>query len=206
MITISLRNNFPEVIQELNKLPDAIANKAMTRALNTTIDQGKTQMARVISDEFRVKVGDAKRRLYIERAQFKGNLKLSASLMATRAAGLHNNDDWRGMNLINFVAGGIPKKTKSGKMRQLGFQIKRSGGRKMIPGAFVATNKRTGGTAVFIRDGKSRMPIKTLTTIDIPQMFNTRRINEAVRRVMLDKFSTNFRRELRSVLKGFVKV
>lgn len=205
MITINIRTNFPEVAKRLEKLPDEIANKAMARALNQTVDQGKTQMARVISEEFRVKVGDVKRRLYVDRARFKGTFKLSASLMATRAAGLHGNDDWRGMNLINFLAGGIPKRTKTGKLRQVGFQIKRSGGRKIIPGAFVATNKKTGGTAIFIREGKGRMPIKTLTTIDIPQMFNTRRINQVVRDVMQQNFTKNFDRELRAILKGFIK-
>lgn len=205
MITINIRTNFSEVARRLEKLPDEIANKAMAMALNQTIDQGKIQMARTISEEFRVKFGDVKRRLYVERAKFKGQLKLSATLMATRPAGLHGNDNWRGMNLINFVSGGIPKRTKTGKMRQIGFQIKRSGGRKTIPGAFVATNKKTGGTAIFIREGKSRMPIKTLTTIDIPQMFNTRRINQVVRNVMEQNFTKNFNHKLNAILKGFIK-
>lgn len=204
MIPINLRNNFDQVIRELDKLPDALANKAMARALNTTVDQGKTQMARAISEEFRVKVGDVKRRLYIERARSKGQLKLYAVLEATRPGGLHGTEQ-RGMNLINFVVGGIPKRPKRGQMRQLGLQIKRDGGRKVIPGAFVATNKKTGGTAVFIREGKGRMPIKTLTTIDIPQMFNTKRINEAVRKVMLDRFGSNLQREISAVLRGFLK-
>lgn len=204
MITFNLRNNFPEVIKRLEKLPDDISNKAMARALNTTIEQGRTQMARVISQEFRVRVGDAKRRLYVEKARSKGVLKLTAVLSATRSEGLYGTDE-RGMNLIHFVSGGIPKRTKGGKMRQLGLQIKRGGGRKIIPGAFVATNKKTGGTAVFIREGKDRMPIKTLTTIGIPQMFNTRRINEVVRNIMLQNFSKNLDREIRVVLKGYVK-
>lgn len=223
MIKFSLRNNFPAIARRMEQLPDEIANKAMVRALNQTVEQGRTQMARTIAEEFRVTVGDAKRRLIIERASFRGDLRLRASLQANRPGGLHGNDE-RGMNLINFAEKSITlaaarKRVKAGeggsyslrngakvqKALQVQFQIKRSGGKKVIPGAFIATNKRTGGTAIFIRAGTSRYPIKTLTTIDIPQMFNTRRINQVVRQVMLDKFSSNFDRELRAILKGFVK-
>ena len=223
MIKLSIRNNFPAVARRLEKLPEEIANKAMARALNKTVEQGRTQMARTIAEEFRVTVGDAKRRLIIERASFRGALRLRAALQAQRPGGLHGNGE-RGMNLINFAEKSITlaaarKRIKAGeggsyslrngatvhKALQVQFQIKRSGGKKVIPGAFIATNKRTGGTAVFIREGKSRYPIKTLTTIDIPQMFNTRRINQVVRQVMLEKLSSNFDRELRAILKGFVK-
>lgn len=202
MITISLRNNFDKVIRELDTLPEEIANKAMARALNSTIDYGKLQMARTISEEFRISVTEVKKRLDIQRARYRGQLRLYVSLQATRSG---FNGDSRGMNLINFVSGGIPKRKKNGAMRQLGLQIKRSGGRKVIPGAFVATNKRTGGTAVFIREGKERMPIRTLTTIDVSQMFNTKRINESVRSAMLDKFEPALQREIGAVLRGFLK-
>lgn len=204
MIKMSMRNNFPAVARQMERLPEDIANKAMARALNKTVDQGKAEMARAISSEYRVKVGDAKRRLSVTRARFRGALHLEAVLEATRPDGLYGNDA-RGMNLIHFVVGGQPKRTAKGKMRQLNFQIKRSGGRKQLKGAFIATNKRTGGTAVFIREGKDRMPIATKTTIDVPQMFNTKRLNQAVREVMLKRFATNFDRELKAILQGFVK-
>ncbi len=201
---ISIRNNFPKVAAALDRLGKDIGDKAMVRALNETVRQGKTAMARQINKEFRVKVGDAKDRLDVDYAKAKGGgVKFAARLLATRPGGLHGND-WRGMNLIHFVTN-LPTKSKRGKLGQLKFQIKRTGGRKSIKGAFVATNRRTGGRAVFIREGKARMPIQTLTTIDVPQMFNTRRVNSVIRTVMLQRFEINFQRQLRAVLKGFVK-
>jgi hypothetical protein len=202
MISLSMRTNFPAIARKMDQLPDDIANKAMSRSLNKTVEQGKNAMARTISAEFRVSVGAAKSRLKVERAKFKGQLRLTAVLQATRPA---FNGEARGMNMIHFIVGGQPKRTKNGKMRQLSFQIKRGGGRKQIPGAFIATNKRTGGTAVFVREGNERMPIVTKTTIDFPQMFNTKRINEVVRDVMQRNFSSNFDRELKVILQGFVK-
>lgn len=201
--TISIRNNFPQVAAQLDRMAKDVGDKAMVRALNATAKQGKTEMARTISKEFRVTVGQAKDRLEIDYAKIGGGVKFYAGLSATRDRGLHGND-WRGMNLIHFVTK-EPVRNKKGKLGQLQFQIKRSGGRKTIKGAFIATNRKTGGRAVFIREGKSRMPIETKTTIDIPQMFNTRRINTVVRGVMLKRFEANFKRELRSVLKGYVK-
>jgi hypothetical protein len=196
---ISIRNNFPKVAAKLEQLGKDIGDKAMVRALNETVRQGKTAMARQISQEFRVKVGDAKDRLDVEYATAKGGgIRFSATLKATRAT------KGRGMNLIHFVMG-TPTRNKKGKLAQLKFQIKRTGGRKSIKGAFVARNRKTGGEAVFIREGKSRMPIKTLTTVDIPQMFNARRVNSVIRTIMQQRFEINFQRQLRAVTKGFLK-
>lgn len=197
---ISIRNNFPKVAAQLDRLAKDVGDRAMVRALNETVRQGKTAMARQISQEFRVKVSQAKDRLDVDYARAKGGgVRFSASLKATRAT------KGRGMNLIHFVVGGEPTRNKRGKLGQLKFQIKRAGGRKSIKGAFVAINRKTGGRAVFIREGTARMPIKTLTTVDIPQMFNTKRVNAVIRTVMQQRFDINFQRQLRAVLKGFAK-
>jgi len=202
MTTISVRNNFPAVAAKLDRLSLDVGNKAVVRAINKTIDQGKTQMARQISREFRVSVGTAKDRLKVYKASARGGaFRFVATLEATKRG------PGRSMNLIAFVTKGMVSKASSKRSGrtdlagQLQFQIKRGGGKKAIKGAFVGNQGRT----VFIRTGKDRLPIKALNTIDIGQMFNTRRVNKVVKQVMLDKFPANFERELRSVLKGYVK-
>ncbi len=210
MFRISIKHNFPEVIRQLKALPDEVADKAMARSLNTTVDQAKPAMAREISKEFLVSVAEAKKRLYVSKARRKGGVYvLEAALEARRPRGLHGND-MRGMGIINFVEKSTTlaqarKRAKAGVKDQVFFQIKRQGGKRFIRGAFIATNKKTGGTALFVREGKARYPIKVLTTIDIPTMFNTERINVVVRKAMLNRFEANFQRELRAVLGGFVK-
>lgn len=202
MTTISVRNNFPEIAAQLDRLGRDIGDKAVVRALNTTIVQGKTQMARQISSEFRVSVGTAKERLKVYRASNRGGvMRFSATLEATRKG------KGRSMNLIAFVTKGKVSKASSKRSGrtdltgQLQFQIKRGGGKKAIKGAFIGNAGRT----VFIRTGTDRLPIKALSTIDIGQMFNTRRVNKVVRQVMLDKFPANFQRESRSVLQGYAR-
>jgi hypothetical protein len=213
-VTISIRHNFPEVQRALDQVAENVGNRALVRAMNTTVEQGKTQMARGISQEFRISSAMANDRLSVTRARAKsGAWVFEAKLEATKRG------QGRGMNLIAFMEQAVTlaqarKRIKAGeggryslrgrevqKALQLRFQIKRSGGEKVIPGAFIGNRGRT----VFIREGKGRLPIKALNTIDIPQMFNTRRINEMVRAVMLQRFQTNFQRELRAVLGGFAK-
>lgn len=202
MTTINIRNNFPAVAAELNRMGADVGNKAMVRALNATIDQGKIQMARQISSEFRVSVGTAKERLRVYKASARGGaFRFAATLEATKKG------KGRSMNLIAFVTKGRVSKASTKRTGrtdlagQLQFQVKRGGGKKAIKGAFVGNQGRT----VFIRTGKDRLPIKALNTIDIGQMFNTRRVNKVVKQVMLDKFTVNFERALRSVLKGYAK-
>lgn len=191
---ISIKTNFPEVARALDKLSGDIGNRAMVRAMNKTIDQGKTEMSRGISKEFRISVGAAKERLSVTRASAKkGNLRFEATLEATRRG------KGRSMNLIAFKTVDA-RRTKKG-MTQIKFQVKRGGGRKSITGAFIGNKGRT----MFIRTGKSRLPIAAVNTIDVPQMFNTRRINDVVRQAMLTRFQANFDRELRVVLQGWVK-
>lgn len=216
MTTINIRNNFPAVAAQLDRLGQDVGNKAVVRAINTTIGQGKIQMARQISSEFRVSVGEVKNRLIIDRASARGG----AYRFAASLAGSGRRGYGRSMNLIAFTEKSISlaaarRRIKAGEggshalknggrsvhALELRFQIKRGGGKKAIKGAFIGNAGRT----VFIRTGKARKPIKALNTIDVPQMFNTRRVNKVVKQVMLDKFPTNFERELRSVLKGYAR-
>lgn len=214
MINLQMRTNFDQVIREWQKIPDDLANKALARALNTTVEQGRLEMAREISQTYRLTVAQVKERLVIRKAYARGTLRLQAMLEATRRG------QGRSMNLIAFVEKSITlaqakKRQKAGeggsyalrngstvqKALELRFQIKRSGGQKMIKGAFIGNNGRT----VFEREGKARLPIRALNTIDVPQMFNARRINQVVVKVMRDRFDTNLRREIGAVLRGYFK-
>lgn len=206
MITINIRHTFPDVAKRINELPDEIANKAVVRALNATVRKGQSVMARQISKEFMVTQAQARRTLELRYARAsKGVLKLEAALLSENRS---NRAQGRALNLIRFVEQQVSlaeakRRRKGGTLNQLRFKIKRSGGPQTMTGAFIAHNKKTGGTAVFTRESAKRYPIKARTTIGFGQMFNTRRVSDVVRQVMLDGFRANFARELRGVLKGF---
>lgn len=87
---ISIRNNFPKVAAALDRLAVNVGNKVMARAMNHTIDQGKAEMARQISKEFRLTVHQAKERLRVSKVATRGRgLKFQVILEARRVLTKH---------------------------------------------------------------------------------------------------------------------
>lgn len=196
MIRMNVRSNFPDVAKAMRALPEKVANQAMVRALNRTVEQGRPEMARQISSEFVISVSAAKARLAIQRASARGSdLRFEATLEATAKG------KGRSMNVIAFLEKKVTlaearRRAKNGTLSQLRFKFRRKGSMKTINGAFVGNKGRT----IFRRTGNARTPIEAVNTIDVPQMFNTRRLNEVVRKVMLAKFQEIFAREARYAL------
>lgn len=203
MVAITVKTNFPDVQRQIDQLHAELRGPVLARSLNRSIEPAKPQMAREISREYRLTVGEARDALKINRATFtRGQLRLEASLESPTRRG-------RSLNLIHFVEKTVTmaaarKRMAAGeggtyqlrgqtraKELQLRFKIKRSGPWKIIPGAFIGNQGRT----VFIREGKTRLPIKALQTIDLAQMFNSRHINDRVRKGVLDRFPAIFERE-----------
>lgn len=197
MIKIDVRHNIREQAASLAKLSRDMQGKAVAMALNKTVAKGKTEMTRAITSEFNIKAGEVRPQLNVRRASARGaNLVALLQAFASRRKG-------RSLNLIHFLA----KQKKSAS--ELGFKIKKRGGVKQIRGAFVGNKGRT----VFIREPGTTMPtrskyagtkhaeaVKALSTIDVPQMFNTRRVNERVVRRIEKEFPVEFARAVRLLL------
>lgn len=187
-----IRDNFAEVKRALAQAHTDIRDKAMARALNRTAEQGQTQMIRGISREFNIPQSEVRSAIRISRAKpGSGGTFLTVDIEALQ------RKRGRGFNVIRFVEkkttlAQAKKRRKAGTINQLHFQIKRSGGKQLISGAFIGNKGRT----VFKREGKERLPIKAVTTIDVAQMFNTKRINQQVVKFMLDKFPSVLDREI----------
>jgi hypothetical protein len=198
-VQLSIQTNFPDIQKQLEQMREDIASKATARAINRTIEQARTDMSREIRQEFVLTADEVRSQLRIRRASFRGGrLTIEAALIGGRANG-------RSLNLIRFVerkttiAEGKRRK-KAGTQEQLFVKIKRAGGKKALgPKAFIGNKGRT----VFERVGAKRLPIRPLRTIDVAQMFNTRRINDAVTRKMREKFPAIFAREAAFYLRKF---
>jgi hypothetical protein len=175
---LSITTNFPDVAKALQTLQADVAKQATARALNATVAQAKTAMSREIRAEFVMTAKTVNESLRISRAVASGgrfNLEASLSSISERGR--------RSLNLARFNA----LQTAKG----VTFKVKRNGPRKLIPGAFLINKGKT----VMIRVGKKRLPIKGLQTINVSQMFNTRRINAKVIKVIEDRFPVIFARE-----------
>jgi len=203
-VKMSITTNFPEVARQLERMQKDIANKAVASALNKTVAQAQTAMSTEIRKEFNLTATEVRQSLSIIRARGSGKaFTLQATLQATSKRG-------RSLNLIRFTERSISfaqarKRMAAGeggkyalrrggvvtKALELRFKIKKKGAPVTIKGAFIANKGRT----VFIREGKERLPIKALQTIDVPQMFNTRIIKRKVTVFMQTKFPAIFANE-----------
>lgn len=189
---ITITHNFPQVQMALNQLRTDIAEKAMASALNKVIAQAKTAMKREIVAEFNIAPAKVEAALRINKAVAgRGQIRMQASLESPSKRG-------RSLNLINFVEKSVSlaqarKRSKAGTLNQLFVQIKRRGGKKALGSAFIGNKGRT----VFVREGKSRLPIKAMQTIDVAQMFNAKRINAKVVQLIREKFPDVFANEAR---------
>lgn len=174
---INIRTNFPDVAARLGQLQAGVADQVLARSLNRTMDIAKTAMSKEIRSEFNLSASYVRDRLRVRRAFAKaGQFSLSAELIG-------GDGKRRSANVIGFGA----RKAATG----VSVQIKK-GQRKTIAGAFIGNKGRT----VFRRTGKTRLPIEPVRTIDVAQMFNTRRINAAVVAAMNARFPAIFQREL----------
>ena len=192
---LSIETNFPQVQRALSNLQADVAKQATARALNRTIEQARTQMSREIRSEYAVDTRFIGQRLRIKRATFfGGRLGLEAALDAQEKP--------RSANVIRFKA----RKVRGG----VAVKIKRAGPRQLIRNAFIGNKGRTvftrvPGTKMASRRwaGKHGEQIEPVQTIDLPQMFNSRRIKAAVVAAMQARFPAIFERELAFALGRF---
>lgn len=177
---IKIQTNFPNVQRQLETMRKDIADKAVASALNKTVALAKTAMSREIRAEFNISAATVSQSLRVQRASAaKGKFQLSAALSSISRPGR------RSLNLARFSA----RQTRKG----VTFKVKRSGPRQLIPGSFLIN----GGATVMIREGNTRLPIKALQTIDVGQMFNTRRINAKVVQLIEARFPGLFANDVR---------
>ena len=178
---LTISTNFPEVERALDQLRADIADRVRVRSVNRTMEQARTAMSREIRQDYALTASYVRERLTLSKAVFRGGrLTVEATL-----SGSGSRRGSRAANVIAFDA----KQVKAG----VSVKIKRNGGRKVIAGAFVGNKGRT----VFRRTGKKRLPIEPVQTIDVPQMFNSKRVNQAVIRVIEQRFPEVFARELK---------
>lgn len=115
-------------------------NKAMLGAINETADETKTAMSRGIRDLINIKKKDLDKRIRVVRA----TKKVLAAGIRMSASRKHR------IGLGRFGA----RQTAKG----VTYSIRKGGGRTLIPGAFGPDIPRL-GHHVFVRAGKSRLPI-----------------------------------------------
>ena len=202
MLKLAIKVNTKPVEKMLAGLSDAIKGNAIREAVNKAAAKGNTEMKRRIKDEFNLPAGEIGNHLDVVKA---GNRfgAITATILA-----LPKRRGRRARNVIEFLERKVTlaearKRLKSGTRNVMRYEIRR--GRKVtIPGSFIVTANR--GTFVAQRVGKARLPIQSVQTIDVPQMFNTKRINrEVVRKLEQEFLPQEIDRAIQYALKRYAK-
>ena len=176
-----------EAQRQIEQLAEKTRGKVVAMALNKVAAKGRTEMSRRIREEFAIKASEVNAQVKVINASARKAGELVAYIEAFPRRRGH-----RSRNVMLFAAKQIKgRKTKlvramvaPGHFRMIrvsvgggvSVKIRRNAPRKLIEHAFIGNKNRT----VFIRSGKQRMPIQAVETIDVPSMFNTRRIHAAV--------------------------
>jgi hypothetical protein len=180
----------------LRQLSQEVRDKAMAETLSKVADQGRTAMRREIAATFNLTQSDVKPKLYTRKPRrVSGLYVLQAEVYSLSRGGR------RSLNMIRFVERKVTptvarRRAKAGTSG-LYAKVLRAGSSKLLKGAFIGNRGRT----VFRRIGKERLPIEPVQVIDVPQMFNTRRVNEKVRARMQQQLLVVARQRLNAAIK-----
>lgn len=197
MIDISVRIDFKDVQRKLDALSTDLQRKVIPAAINKVSAKGNTEMVRQITREYRMQQSDVRGKLKLRRAERKlANWFATLEPVSTARRG-------GSLNLVRFVEKSVTlaearRRKKGQTANQLRFQIRKTGGKQTITGAFIANQGRT----VFVRVGDQRKPIKALSTIGVSQMFNTRRVQSAVLSRIERELPVEFDRAIRAAIAG----
>ena len=177
---MKLEITFPGVSSaqgSLRKVAESVQANALRQATAKAAAKGQTVAKRAIAKEYQVSFGDTGRYFRISRNVNDPTTGLPAAIITASGK--------RGRNVILFLQGQRGRKRTRGPKPQLKFQIRR-GRTVTIDGAFVMTANR--GTFVAQRYGSERLPVKAVSTIDVPGMFSARRVMDATKRQIIEVF------------------
>jgi hypothetical protein len=197
-VLLSVKANIAGVRDELNKLRADLRDRSIANAINDTVVQTKTAIARDIRKTYNLDAEYINNRLKIRNASRTG-IRIEAALSAPGR---------RSANLIRFLERKVTlaegrRRAKKGTLQGVFVQVKRGGATKLVRGAFIGNSGRT----MFRRVGSSRLPIYALQTIDVPQAMFRRDGVKVMEQLVQDRFTKNLQRQIQRLGRGsYIKV
>lgn len=185
MITVDTRT-----IREVERQLGQFSNKAPTvisRALNRAATNAKTNAAKKAREEYIIKASDIKNTITIKKAT-KNRLATDVISKGERL-GLHKFK----------VSPKNPRPKRPPKSLKVG--VKKSSSKELLH-AFVAD---VNGAKVFERVSKSRLPIKQLYGLAVPQMIGHISVRDFIESESLRVFDQRLNHEVENILKGITK-
>lgn len=181
---ISLKTDFPGLVQILKQLPDKIQKRVLVPALKDVSKIGRTQAIRNITREFNIDRATVSSSFNIKVEKVPSSKPTGIAYSAALIASSGNR---RAFNVVRFIEkkttiATARRRSKNSTQNQLHIKVLKSGPFKSLgKNAFLGNKGRT----VFRRIPGTKK-IEPISTIGISQMFSARRINEPVAEKMKD--------------------
>jgi hypothetical protein len=199
VIKINIATDFADVYKMLDGIARDLQPKIVARSLNAIGETVKVQARKEIGAEYNLPATEIGKLIRVQRASFRAGGRLEVAVIAESRRG------GRSLNIIRFVEKKVTlaearRRRKGDTLDSLRVQIKRKGGKKILGKPKWAAGKpfivtANGGTFVAARTTSASYPIRAVQTIDVPSMFNTKRINALLLGTIRAKFPAAFKRE-----------
>lgn len=169
-----------------NNLQRALRN-ANRSAINKVLAKAKIATSKAVREVYNIKAGELNKVIKLRRAS---NQRLQGVISVKT----------RKTSLIKFAA----RPRKINKRLGVTVKVKKSGNRKIVKGGFIGTAKGTTAKQIFVRQGRSRLPIEKKFTLSVSQMIEREgelALNQTVQkdlpRIQKSELNEYIRRELR---------
>lgn len=163
-----------EIITKGLKDVPAAFTKAELAALNRTARSARTELSRQVRARYNVKAREIKR-----------GMRVTSATIDNQTASIRTSG--RPIPLVVFAARQAPQ--------GVSFIIRKSDGRKLLAHTFLA-KMPSGKIGVFMRAGKSRLPIKTQFGPSLPQMAGEDEIQNALNGFIAEKLPAELDHQL----------
>ena len=172
-----------KAMQMLEGIPGG-AEKALSLAINRTLDSAKTEAVRAVSDEYTIKQKNVRPTLRVKKS--------NASTLEAEIISEGSN-----INLMEFKVS--PRTDTTGNKRKpIRVQVKKGGG-DTLTRAFVWNGN------VFEREGNTRLPISRLFGPAAPVMLNNEQVVERVQKKAVETVEKRLDHEVGRLLDKAVK-
>lgn len=160
------------------------AQKALSLALNRSLDSAKSEAVRAVAEEYTVKQKQVRPTM---RAKKSSASNLEAEIVSTGAS----------LPLMEFKV--APRSDTTGNRRQpIRVQVKKGGGGKLTR-SFIHKGR------VYEREGETRLPIRPLSGPAVPVMLNNEQVVERVEKKAIETVEKRLDHEVGRLLDKAVK-
>ncbi len=192
IFNINIEHDLKKLQRDLTALEYKAAPRATVRTINMLAERAKVASAKSIAKDLGSRQAGVKRRITTRKASFK---QLWATLVA------HG----RSLQLIEFVVGSKKPTQQAGGKRGL-VRTKIFGKRKSYSHAFIAPRRKGDSkTAVYVRKGKARNPVRMMFGPGIEALFKAAKNDEIMQQVVRDRFAAEFARNLAFYVKRMIR-